>query len=66
MNTEQLAAALQIKPESIHKRHYLTGAYFCLRPVKMPNRRLVWPEDSIAQLSGYEASGADAMEGAAQ
>lgn len=65
MNTEQLAAALHIKPESIHKRHYLTGAYFCLRPVKMPNRRLVWPEDSIAKLSSYDTFGADVMEGAA-
>lgn len=65
MNTEQLAAALQIKPESIHKRHYLTGAYFCLRPVKLPNRRLIWPEDSLAKLSGHNATDADVMGGAA-
>ena len=65
MNTEQLAAALNIKPESIHKRHYLTGAYFCLRPVKLPNRRLIWPDDSLAKLSSYNAADVHAMEGSA-
>jgi len=51
MNTEQLAAALHLKPQSIRKRFCETGAYYCLRPVKLPNRRLIWPADSIEQLS---------------
>ena len=51
MNTEQLAAALHIKPASIRVRFCNTGAYYCLRPVKLPNRRLMWPTDSIEQLS---------------
>lgn len=47
MNTEQLAEALHLKPQSIRKRFYETGSYYGLIPVKLPNRRLVWPPDSI-------------------
>jgi hypothetical protein len=51
MDTEQLAAALRLKAQSIRKRFCETGSYYCLRPVKLPNRRLIWPADSIEQLS---------------
>lgn len=50
--TEQLAAGIGLKPQSIRKRFCETGAYYCLRPVKLPNGRLMWPADSIEQLSG--------------
>lgn len=50
MTTEQLATALGLKPQSIRKRYCETGAYFCLRPIKLPNRRLAWPADSLVQL----------------
>lgn len=55
MNTEELAAILKLKPDLIRKRHRQTGAYFCLRPVKMPNGRLMWPTDSVVLLSGGAA-----------
>lgn len=54
MNTNQLAAVLHIKAKSIHKRYSKTGAYYCLRPIKLPNRQLLWPADSIAQLTGVQ------------
>lgn len=50
MTTQELADALGLKPQSIRKRYCETGSYFCLRPVKLPNRRLMWPADSLAQL----------------
>lgn len=52
MSTEQLAAMLHIKPQSIRKRYSETGGYYGLRPTKLPNRRLMWPSDSLVQLSG--------------
>jgi hypothetical protein len=51
MNTQQLAAALNLKQQSIRKRLSETGTYYCLRPIKLPNGRLRWPADSIEQLS---------------
>lgn len=52
LSTEELAAQLTLRPQSIRKRYSQTGAYFCLRPVKLPNGRLMWPADSLAQLAG--------------
>lgn len=50
LTTEELADLLSIRPQSIRKRYCQTGAYFSLRPVKMPNGRLAWPPDSLEQL----------------
>lgn len=52
ITTEVLAAAVGVKPNSIRVRLCRTGSYFGLRPKKMPNRRLVWPADSLARLAG--------------
>jgi hypothetical protein len=51
ISTEELAARLALRPHSIRKRYCQTGAYFCLRPVKLPNGRLMWPADSVEQLA---------------
>ncbi|QSN60451.1 DNA-binding protein [Caballeronia sp. M1242] len=54
LSTEELAAQLTLRPQSIRKRYCQTGAYFCLRPVKMPNGRLMWPADALEQLAGAQ------------
>jgi hypothetical protein len=51
LSTEELAAQLTLRPQSIRKRYCQTGSYFCLRPVKLPNGRLMWPADAIEQLA---------------
>ncbi|MDP9645464.1 DNA-binding protein [Paraburkholderia caledonica] len=50
LSTEDLAAQLSLRPQSIRKRYCQTGAYFGLRPAKLPNGRLMWPADSIERL----------------
>ena len=52
MSTEELAAWLKILPQSIRKRLCETGSYYGLRPVKLPNRRLMWPANSLDLLAG--------------
>ncbi len=52
LTTEELAELLSIRPQSIRKRYCQTGAYFTLRPVKLPNGRLMWPADAIEKLAG--------------
>ncbi|WP_454752270.1 DNA-binding protein [Cupriavidus necator] len=51
ITTEELATLLSIRPQSIRKRYCQTGAYFSLRPVKMPNGRLMWPANALEQLA---------------
>lgn len=49
--TEQLANAIGIKASSIRTRLCKTGSYFGLKPYKLPNGRLLWPADAVAQLT---------------
>ena len=50
LTTSDLARALGIKPESIRAHVYRHGAYYGIQPLKGPNRRLLWPADSVDRL----------------
>ncbi|MCY1286331.1 hypothetical protein D9M68_297920 [compost metagenome] len=51
-STDELAAEIKVRSQSIRKRYCQTGSYWGLRPVKLPSGRLLWPADSIEQLMG--------------
>lgn len=51
ITTEVLATQLGMKPESIRIRLCRKGDYFGLKPIKLPNGRLLWPADSAARLA---------------
>lgn len=50
LTTKELARVMSVRSQSIHKRYCLTGSYHGVRPLKMVNRRLMWPSDSFEQL----------------
>lgn len=50
LSTNMLAERLGMKAQSIRKRYAQTGAYFGLKPIKLPNGRLYWPSNAIDQL----------------
>ncbi|KAE8760849.1 DNA-binding protein [Paraburkholderia madseniana] len=52
LTTEEFATAISCLPDSIRKRYSQTGSYHGVRPVKLPNRRLLWPADALEQLIG--------------
>lgn len=43
ITTEELANEVKVKAETIRVRLCRTGAYFGLRPEKLPSGRLLWP-----------------------
>ena len=45
ISTEAFAARNLVKPESVLSRLCRTGSYFGIRPVKLENGRLLWPDD---------------------
>ena len=52
-STEVLAEHLSIKPQTIRAALCRDGHYPGLRPIKLPNRRLLWSADAVnALLSG--------------
>lgn len=50
MVTNQLAKAIGINATSIHRRFCLEGSYYGIKPTKLPNGRLLWPDDAVEQL----------------
>jgi len=50
LSTEELGAIAQVSPRSIHASLVRVGAYFTLKPVKLPNGRLLWPSNSKERL----------------
>jgi len=53
LTTEEFAAAISLKAQSIRKRYSLTGSYHGVRPIKLPNRRLLWPTNAVEQLMAH-------------
>ncbi|MCJ0761592.1 DNA-binding protein [Variovorax terrae] len=50
LTTEEFAASFLVQPQSVRKRHCTTGSHHGARPLRHPNKRLLWPDDAIAAL----------------
>ncbi len=50
LSTEQAAAALHVRPQTLRAALCRDGHYCGIRPVKLPNRMLAWPADQIDAL----------------
>lgn len=49
LTTETMADTMDIQPQSIRKRLSQTGSYYGLKPVKLPNRRLMWKAAAVSK-----------------
>lgn len=50
LSTESFAAQYLVEPQTVRKQYAATGSYHGIRPVRLPNRKLLWPADSIKKL----------------
>lgn len=55
-STDQAAAALKIRPQTLRAALCRDGHYFGVRPVKCPNRFLLWPAAEIDALTAGEVA----------
>lgn len=55
-STEEAAAALGIRPQTLRSSLCRTGSYFGVIPTKMPNRMLRWNAEDIARLLNGEVA----------
>lgn len=51
LTTKELAAQFRAQEQTVRKQYAATGAYCGVRPLKLPNGRLLWPDDTIEQLA---------------
>lgn len=49
-STEQAAAALGIRPQTLRASYCRSGSYFGVVPTKLPNRMLRWNAEAIERL----------------
>lgn len=45
LSTQQFAKRYLVEAQTVLKQHSATGSYFGVRPVKLPNRLLLWPSE---------------------
>ncbi len=50
ITTEELAGKLGVKPGTVRRGYCLDGHYLGLKPIKLPNRRLLWSADKAKKL----------------
>lgn len=56
ISTGEFAERVRVKPETIRRGYCVKGHYLSVRPVKLENGRLVWPETPVEKaLSGGAA-----------
>ncbi|MDY0222536.1 MAG: hypothetical protein RBR67_15500 [Desulfobacterium sp.] len=48
--TNKLAEKLGVKPDTLRRALCVNGHYLGIRPVKLPNRRLLWPSRAILRV----------------
>lgn len=54
-DTEELATRFKVKSNTIRRQHCLTGHYMGIKPIKLPNRKLVWPREQVERLLNGDA-----------
>lgn len=47
LTTEDVAIALCVKPQTIRASLCRRGHYMYLRPIRLPNRRLLWASEGL-------------------
>lgn len=50
LSTDEVASLAKLRPQSIRASICRLGHWMGLRPVKLPNRRLVWSAEDVARI----------------
>ncbi|MCV2370017.1 DNA-binding protein [Roseateles oligotrophus] len=50
LSTDEFAAQHRVLAQSIRKQLWANGSYFGIVPLRLPNRKLLWPKDSVEKL----------------
>lgn len=51
LTTDEFAAQRRVLPQTVRKQYAATGTYCGVAPLRMPNRRLLWPAGTIERIA---------------
>lgn len=66
LSTDEYAAQNLVQSQTVRKQFSATGSYFGVRPIRLPNRRLLWPDNTIVNLVAASGAGVSEVAGGAQ
>ena len=52
MTTKEFAGLLRVEPATVRRGLCVNCHYMGVRPIKLPNRRLLWPEKAWCEIVG--------------
>lgn len=52
LNTKELAGLFRVEPGTVRRAYCIDGHYLSLRPVKLANKRLLWPRAEALRVIG--------------
>lgn len=52
LSTKELAGVFRVDPQTIRRGLCVNGHYLGLKPLKLPNHRLLWPGNQARELAG--------------
>jgi hypothetical protein len=55
LNTKEFAELVRVESQTIRRGYCVDGHYMGIKPVKLPNHRLLWPKDEALRVLGAEA-----------
>ncbi len=55
ISTREFANRVRVKPQTIMRGLCVHGHYLSVRPIKLQNRRLLWPEAAVERAISGEA-----------
>lgn len=50
LTTDEFATQHLVLPQTVRKQYSATGSYFGVIPLRLPNRKLLWPRDAVEKL----------------
>jgi len=59
ITTSELAEHCGVSPSTIRRAHCLNGHYCGIKPIKLPNRFLLWNLESVEQLFNEPAEASE-------
>jgi len=50
ITTDEFAKRLGVQPTTVRRSHSLNGHYLGIKPIKLPNRLLMWELDTVEKI----------------